>query len=131
MRRPLATVIATLLVGVIAACGGGTPAKTVTLAAVGDSGVSGTATLTDAGGGQTKVVITAEDNLNPDMPTFIEKGTCAARVKEPGFTLSDIRDGASTSTIAVSMADLTATPYHIQVHSGPEDFSLSACGDIK
>jgi len=126
-----ATVVATLLVGVIAACGGGASAKTVTLEQVDGSGVTGTATLTDAGGGQTKVVITAGPNLNPDMPAFIEKGTCAARVKEPGYSLSDVTGGSSTSTIDVKLADLTATPYHLQVHPGMENYNLAACGDIK
>jgi hypothetical protein len=105
--------------------------KTVTLAAAGSSGVSGTATLTDAGGGQTQVVISVEANSNPDMPGAISLGTCTAIDESTLYHLNDTRKGSSTSVVPVSLADLTARPFIIHIHTAPDEPSLAACGEIR
>ena len=104
--------------------------KTVTLAAVGTSGVYGTATLSDVGGGQTQVVIAVEANSNPDMPGSVSLGTCTKIDESTNYHLSDTRHGVSTSQIPVSLASLTARPFVVHIHTAPDEPSLAACGEI-
>ena len=104
--------------------------KTVTLAAADGSGVSGTATLTDIGDGQTQVVIKVEANFNRDMPGAITPGTCAAIDESTIYHINDTRDGTSTSVIPVSLAALTARPFIVHIHTAPDEPSLAACGEI-
>jgi len=106
-------------------------AKTVTLAESSDSGVHGTATFSDAGGGQTQVVISVEANLNRDMPGAVSKGTCSAIDESTIYYLSDTRDGASTSVVPISLDALTASPFVVHIHTAPDDATLTACGEIK
>jgi ABC-type phosphate transport system substrate-binding protein len=106
-------------------------ARTVTLAAVGSSGVFGTATLSDAGGGQTQVVIKVEANLNRDMPTVVTAGSCAKFDETTLYELNDTRDGAATTIIPVALAALIQSPHEVHLVAGGEDFTAMACGDIK
>ena len=115
---------------------GSTPAatgavKTVTLAAAGNSGVSGTATLSDAGGGQTQVVVNVNANMNRDMPGAVTPGTCGAIDESTIYYLNDTRDGASTSLVPLSLDALTASPFVVHIHTAPDDRTLAACGEIK
>ena len=119
---------------VVGACGGGGAAatKTVSLATLNGSGVSGTATLTDAGNGQTQVVIKVDAAGNADMPAHVHPGTCATLDPKPKYPLSDVKDGASTTTIAVALADLTKSAFAVNLHKSADDIkTYTACGDIK
>lgn len=119
---------------VVAACGGGsgTAAKTVNLAVLNGSGVSGTATLTDAGNGQTQVVIKVDAAGNAAMPAHVHPGTCATIDPKPKYPLSDVKDGASTTTIAVPLAELTKTAFAVNLHKSADEIkTYTACGDIK
>lgn len=106
------------------------PSTTVALKAVGASGVSGTATLTAAGSGQTRVVVTVEANLNNDMPTFITPGSCTSIDKSKLIPLNDTRNGTATSMIPVALADLLASPYELHLDFSPDVASIAACGAI-
>jgi len=135
MGRLAVQTAAALFVLIVAACSAA-PAKTVTLATVGASGVSGTANLSDAGGGKTQVVVNVDANLNQDMPTLISPGTCASFDDSTVDTatlviLNDTRDGAGTTIIPVSLADLTTSPHILRVHANPDDHTPAACADIK
>lgn len=126
--------IGAALTVVVAACGGGggAAAKTVTLAALNGSGVSGTATLTDAGNGQTQVVIKVDAAGNAAMPAHVHPGTCATIDPKPKYPLSDVKDGASTTTIAVPLAELTKTAFAVNLHKSADEIkTYTACGDIK
>lgn len=119
---------------VVGACGSGgaAVAKTVTLATLNGSGVSGTATLTDAGSGQTLVVIKVDAAGNAAMPAHVHPGTCATLDPKPKYPLSDVKDGASTTTIAVALADLTKSAFAVNLHKSADDIkTYTACGDIK
>ncbi len=119
---------------VVGACGGGgaAAAKTVSLATLNGSGVSGTATLTDAGSGQTLVVIKVDAAGNAAMPAHVHPGTCATLDPKPKYPLSDVKDGASTTTIAVALADLTKSAFAVNLHKSADDIkTYTACGDIK
>ena len=120
---------------VVGACGGGggaAAAKSVSLATLNGSGVSGTATLTDAGSVQTLVVIKVDAAGNAAMPAHVHPGTCAALDPKPQYPLSDVKDGASTTTIAVALADLTKSAFAVNLHKSADDLTTyTACGDIK
>ena len=120
------------LVVVLAACGGGAAAKNVTLAALNGSGVSGTAVLTDAGNGQTQVVIKVDAAGNAAMPAHVHPGTCATLDPKPKYPLTDVKNGASTTTIPVALADLTKSAFAVNLHKSADDAkTYTACGDIK
>lgn len=116
----------------VAACSGGASAKTVTLSALNGSGVSGTAVLTDAGSGQTQVVVTVDAAGNADMPAHVHMGTCASLDPAPKYPLNDVKDGASTTTIPVALADLTTSAFAVNLHKSADDIkTYTACGEIK
>lgn len=121
-----------VVVGACGGGGGGAAAKTVSLASLNGSGVSGTATLSDAGNGQTQVVIKVDAAGNAAMPAHVHPGTCATLDPKPKYPLSDVKDGASTTTIAVALADLTKTAFAVNLHKSADDIkTYTACGDIK
>jgi len=100
------------------------------MAEVGTSGVFGTATLCDAGGGQTEVVLSVTANFNRDMPTFITPGTCTSIDKTKLTSLNDTRDGAGTTIIPVPLATLIGSPYELHVDFAPDLTMIAACGAI-
>ena len=105
--------------------------KTVKLVAVGSSGVSGTATLSDIGGGQTVVVIKVEANYNQDMPSMIGMGPCSGIDESNALFLNDTRNGTGTTVVTAALADLVKSPHQVHLHTSGEDLSYTACGDIK
>jgi hypothetical protein len=117
----------------IAACSGGGAAAplTIQLATLNASGVTGSAVLTDLGNGKTKVVVTAVPNGNLSMPAHIHPGTCATLDPKPIYPLNNVENGASTTEIAVKLADIRTGAFALNVHkSGAEAKIYVACGDI-
>ena len=114
------------------ASGGGASSKTVQLATQNNSGVTGAATLTDAGNNKTTVVVAVQANGNNDMPAHIHPGTCATLDPKPTYPLNNVKEGASTTTIDVALADLTKSAFAVNLHkSAAEAQTYVACGDIK
>ena len=70
--------------------------RTVNIVAIGSSGVSGTATLSDIGGGRTMVVIKVDANYNLDMPSMIAGGPCSHIDETTVWSLADTRGGVGT-----------------------------------
>ncbi len=101
------------------------------IVAVGASGVSGTATLSDLGDGRTVVAITVTANYNLDMPSMIAAGPCSAIDEMTVWSLNDTRKGTGTSIVTVAMADLLKSPHQVHLHTAGDDMSYAACGDIK
>ncbi len=108
-----------------------TETLTVTLSAVGTSGESGTATITEVAG-KAKVVLALKGAAKDvSQPAHIHMGSCA----KPGdvkYSLTSALNGASETTLAVSLAELKAgVPLMINVHKSVADVAIySACGDI-
>ena len=107
------------------------PSKTVAILAHASSGVSGTATFTDAGHGQTQIVIAVDFNLNRDMPSFVTAGSCAKVDKSVLYELNDTRDGRGMSFIPVAFEIVTGGAYEVHVDAAPDDLTIAACGDVK
>lgn len=122
----LATMFA--LVGVV----GAAAPLTVTLTALNNSGETGTAELTDMGGGKTKVVLTMKGQpAGVAQPVHIHEGTCANLTATPKYPLTTLANGKSETTVNVALADLTAKPYAINVHKSAQEASIYvACGNI-
>lgn len=95
-----------------------------------NSGQSGTATLTDMGGGKTKVVVDLAGSPAGPQPMHIHTGTCSnlGPVKYP---LTSLANGKSETTVDVSMADLLASPHAINAHKSTTEAAVYvACGEV-
>jgi hypothetical protein len=122
----------------LAGCGGSdsddeASAETVTveLAAVGDSGQTGTATLT-AEGEQTHVVVEVPDPVSDSQPAHIHDGTCDDLTPEPAFGLPNVVDGRSETTVAEPLEELIDEPYAINLHMSDSDLTTyTSCGNIE
>jgi hypothetical protein len=96
-----------------------------------NSGISGTATLTDLGGGKTRVVIQATGAGAGPEPAHIHPGTCAQLNPTPAFTLSSITNGASTTDVDSTLQQLTASPFAVHMHKSLDELTVYvACAEI-
>ncbi len=96
-----------------------------------DSGVSGTATLYDAGT-QTIVVLDLEDT-GENHPAHIHAGTCDNLQPEPEYPLQNVgRNGQSTSIVNAALNDLIDGDFAIDLHLAPNELgTLIVCADIE
>lgn len=105
---------------------------TVQLQPKGNSGVSGTATLTPKGN-QTQVVVQLKGDIsNIPQPAHFHSGTCDKLDPKPKFPLADVVNGTSSSVIAATVSELTSAQYTINVHKSAAEIKTSvACGEVK
>ncbi|MCA9834240.1 MAG: CHRD domain-containing protein [Thermomicrobiales bacterium] len=113
--------------------GGETTANTLTvdLQDWSDTGVTGTAILTDNGTSTTVSIQLDGDAVTGGHTVHIHNGTCAS----PGsatYTLTPIgTDGSSVSTVNLKLATLTNGAYFINVHPDEEHWEeWMVCGNI-
>ncbi len=147
MVRTFSGALAVLLVGIVAGCGDGAgspdsgggistdPIRTVKvdvqLQEQNFSGEAGTATLT-AEGSKTRVeIVMASFAANP-QPAHIHKGTCDKLDPTPAYPLKNVVQGNSSTTVVnISLADLLAGKYAINLHRSAKDLkTYVACGNI-
>jgi hypothetical protein len=132
MRSPFVPLVflAALL---LAACQGGAAAtRQVALRTLNESGVSGTATLTDLGNSRTRVQIEVSPAGNPDMPAHIHPGTCENLTPQPRVPLENVLEGRSVTEVPASLEELTRGDVAINVHHSNEDMgTYTACGEIR
>ncbi|HEY7030602.1 MAG TPA: hypothetical protein VH482_04695 [Thermomicrobiales bacterium] len=104
---------------------------TIDLKELNNSGVSGTATLTDNGDGTTTVSIQV-DGATGDHPAHIHNGTCSDLDPNPKYPLANVdADGVSETDVDVSLDDLLAAPYAVNLHESPTNLGVYiACGEI-
>lgn len=135
MRRPSRTAVTLTWIGLalaLSACTGQQAAsRTVELATLNDSGVTGSAVLTDLGDGRTRVEVDVDPAGHPDMPAHIHPGTCVNLVPQPRYPLQNVIDGVSTTDLEVTLEELFAGDLALNVHFSPEDFgTYTACADL-
>lgn len=97
------------------------------------SGDFGTATLTEVGANQVRVVIEMGGSMpmEHNHPAHIHKGTCAALDPTPAFPLNAVTNGKSDTTVPISLAALMASSYAINLHESPAAITTyTACGEI-
>ena len=118
---------------------GGTPivdaqgqSLTVDLGSQNNSGVTGTATLTEIGNGKLRVEIHANGAGAGPQPAHIHEGNCAQLNPAPKYSLANVVNGSSTSEVDGSLAALTSAPHAIHMHKSPDELPVYvACADIK
>lgn len=108
----------------------GQPA-TVNLEVQNNSGISGTATLTDLGGGRTRVEVRVDGAGAGPQPAHIHEGTCANLNPAPKFPLTSITNGMSTTEVNASLQQIMSAQHAINLHKSPQEASVYvACGTI-
>jgi hypothetical protein len=120
------------LVAALAACGGtGNASRMITLKTLNDSGVTGTAVLTDLGDGTTRVEVTVDPAGHPDMPAHIHPGTCSDLVPQPLYPLQNVVDGTSETVVAEPIDDLFDHDLALNIHTSNTDFATyTACAEL-
>lgn len=124
--------LAALPAFVLAQGGTTTGPITVPLSALNGSGISGTATLSDAGNNQTLVDIRVTGTAaGASLPVHIHSGTCANLNPTPQYPLNPVVDGISTTTISTSLSSLLGGQFAVNGHKSATDISTYVfCGDI-
>jgi hypothetical protein len=117
----------------LSACGPAPEAgRTVELETLNDSGVTGSAVLTDLGNGTTLVSVEVDPATYPDMPAHIHPGTCVDLVPQPRYPLANVVDGVSETPIEASLEELFAGDLALNLHASPNDFeTYTACADLE
>ena len=95
------------------------------------SGELGTVTLT-AMGDKTRVdVALINSPSDVPQPAHIHEGSCAKLNPKPKFPLKVVLDGVSSSMLDVSMKELVAGGFAVNVHKSTTDIpTYVACGDL-
>jgi hypothetical protein len=96
-----------------------------------NSGVSGTATLTDNGDGTTTVSIEVT-GATGGHPAHIHNGTCDDLDPNPLYPLTTVdENGTSETDVPYTLEDLLATPTAINLHESDTNLgTYIACGNI-
>ena len=96
------------------------------------SGESGTATLSDVGGGKTKVVLAVTGQpANVPQPVHVHKGWCGQLDPAPSYGLTTLTDGKSETVIDVPLSTLQKEKFAINGHKSAQEASTYVfCGDI-
>jgi hypothetical protein len=95
------------------------------------SGQNGTAQLVDMGDGTTKVIVDITSNTPDPQPIHIHNGTCATLDPKPKYPLTTMVNGHSETVVNVSVSDLLAAPFAINVHKSAAEASVYvSCGNI-
>lgn len=126
---------AALLAGAVTGCAtlmGANQPVTMNLASQNNSGESGTAVLTPDGN-QTKVQIKLSGApAGIAQPAHIHEGNCRTLDPKPKYGLSNVVNGASTTTVPVELSTLLKGNFAINVHkSASELTAYVACGEIR
>jgi hypothetical protein len=129
--RSMASLAVVCLAMTVAACSGQQDSRTLQLTTLNDSGVTGSAVLTDLGDGTTRVEVDVDPAGHPDMPAHIHPGTCVDLVPQPLYPLSNVIDGESETILEVSLDELFAGDLALNVHNSSQDFATyTACADL-
>jgi hypothetical protein len=82
--------------------------------------------------GAVKIVVKMPGGQNGTQPVHIHTGTCAKLNPVPKYTLTNIVDGSSTTTISgITLGDLLRGKYVIDVHESSADIKrYVACAAI-
>lgn len=103
----------------------------VELEAVGDEGVSGTATLTEADDGGTRVVVELDDEGDTPRPAHLHEGTCEELNPAPKYPLEDVDDGQSETIIEPALEDVRSERLALNVHESAENIeNYISCGNL-
>jgi hypothetical protein len=130
--RKLAILLAVVLAVTMLGTASAADTVTIKLDTLNASGVSGTAVLTDMGGGQTQVVVTVTgEPVSASEPDHIHTGQCGATLGGVKFPLKNVEGGTSTTVVATSLASLETGGFAINLHESAANIAkYVACGNI-
>jgi hypothetical protein len=121
-------VVATVLVSSSQPTG---PSQSIALASIKSSGVSGTVTLTDVGGGRTRIEVQVDPAGNLDMPSHVHPGICGEIIPQPRFPLENVKSGHASTVIPVSLAELMVGTMAVTLHQSNDNLKTTvACGTL-
>jgi hypothetical protein len=107
---------------------------TIQLSAENNSGQNGTATLTDIGGGKTRVDVSVTPGVaGVSQPIHIHDGVCSlgSDLKGVKYPLTNVVDGKSSTEVNATIASLLSTPTAINVHRSAQEVAVYvSCGNI-
>ena len=104
---------------------------TLTMNAQNNSGISGTATFSDLGGGKTRVMIQVSGAGAGPLPAHIHPGSCSQLDPTPSYTLSSVNNGQSTTDVDASLQQLLDGHYAVHMHKSQDELTVYvACADI-
>lgn len=105
---------------------------TIQLGAQNNSGIAGSATLTDLGNNQTRVVIAVTGfTAGTPSPVHIHEGTCTTLNPAVKFPLTNLVDGKSETTVPVALSAVLAAPHAINAHKSAQEASVYvSCGNV-
>ena len=105
---------------------------TLNLASQNNSGITGTATMMEMGGGRTRVDIRVTGAGAGPEPAHIHEGSCTQLNPTPQFSLTNVTNGSSTTEIMTTVASLTGSPHAVHLHKSPDELTVYvACADIR
>jgi hypothetical protein len=137
MKRLLAWMVITLGCGLVATATMAPLASaqgqglTLNLTPQNNSGISGTATLTDLCGGKTRVALQVNGAGAGPEPAHIHPGSCAQLDPAPAFTLNNVVNGSSTTDVDTSLQQLLAGQFAVHMHKSQDEITVYiACADI-
>jgi hypothetical protein len=132
MSRVLQGFLGLAMLATLAACqAGARPTTVVDLVTLNGSGVTGTVTLVDLGDGRSQVEIRVQPGSNPNMPAHIHPGSCAELIPQPKYPLENVVNGASTTIVSATVAELTAGGLAVNLHKSNDDLrTYTACADL-
>ena len=97
-----------------------------------DSGISGEVELSPTSESALEVEIEVDGSDGGPHPAHIHEGSCDDLNPEPAFPLEDVVDGESQTTVEISVEDLVATEYAVNVHESAENADVYvACADVR
>jgi hypothetical protein len=104
----------------------------VTIVPLGNSGQSGTATLTSTPDNKTQVIIALQNEpASAVEPAHIHLGTCAKLNPKPVYGLNSVTNGTSTTVVDAPLSKIEAGGYAINIHQSAANIgTYVACGDI-
>ena len=100
------------------------------LKAQNNSGEDGTVVLSGMPNGTTQVEITLNGAAGLTQPAHIHLGNCSKLDPNPVYTLHDVVNGQSTTTLNVQIGDLLGGRYAVEVHKSASDTLPVACGEL-
>jgi hypothetical protein len=123
--------IALAIAGVVAGCQQGAPTRSLAFVTLNDSGVTGSVSFREVEG-RTEVEVRVEPAGNLDMPAHIHPGSCDDLIPQPKYPLENVRDGASRTTVAATVAELFGGGLALNIHRSNDDLgTYTACVDIR
>lgn len=97
-----------------------------------NSGIGGTVAFELTSEGTVEVEIELTGSGAGPHPAHVHAGSCADLDPTPKWPLNNVVNGRSKTTLDVSLADVTASEYAVNVHESPENAArYVACADLR